>query len=66
MKRRLLTYPLIILFFYLFRAVDFFPFETNFDFTRWENSKFNRWIILSIIGVLVEEYFIRKKPSKPE
>ncbi|MAD11123.1 MAG: hypothetical protein CMC04_00175 [Flavobacteriaceae bacterium] len=66
MKRRLLTYPLIILFFYLFRAVDFFPFEINFDFTRWENSKFNRWIILSIIGVLVEEYFIRKKPSKPE
>jgi len=32
-KKRIIMYPLIIAFFYLFRAIDFSPFETNFDFT---------------------------------
>ena len=64
MKRRILIYPAIILFFYLFRAIDLFPFETNFDFTSWERKKIIRWIILSLIGILAEEYFIRKNASK--
>ncbi len=64
MKRRILIYPAIILFFYLFRAIDLFPFETNFDFTSWEREKIIRWIILSLIGILAEEYFIRKNASK--
>tara|TARA_Y100000768_G_scaffold359290_1_gene315695 strand:+ start:516 stop:716 length:201 start_codon:yes stop_codon:yes gene_type:complete len=63
-KRRILIYPAIILFFYLFRAIDLFPFETNFDFTSWEREKIIRWIILSLIGILAEEYFIRKNASK--
>ena len=62
--RRILIYPAIILFFYLFRAIDLFPFETNFDFTSWEREKIIRWIILSLIGILAEEYFIRKNASK--
>ena len=64
MKRRILIYPAIILFFYLFRAIDLFPFETNFDFASWEREKIIRWIILSLIGILAEEYFIRKNASK--
>lgn len=63
-KRRILIYPAIILFFYLFRAIDLLPLEMNFDFTSWEKSKLIRWGVLSLIGILVEEYFIRRKSSK--
>ena len=64
MKRRILIYPAIILFFYLFRAIDLLPLEMNFDFTSWEKSKLIRWGVLSLIGISVEEYFIRRKSSK--
>lgn len=64
MKKRILIYPAIILFFYLFRAIDLFPLEMNFDFTSWEKSKLIRWGILSLIGISAEEYFIRRKSSK--
>jgi len=63
-KRRILIYPAIILFFYLFRAIDLLPLEMNFDFTSWEKSKLIRWGVLSLIGISVEEYFIRRKSSK--
>ena len=64
MKRRLVIFTAIILFFYLFRAIDLFPFETNFDFTSWERNKLIKWIILSAIGITVEEYFIKKTSYK--
>ena len=64
MKRRILIYPAIILFFYLFRAIDLLPLEMNFDFTSWGKSKLIRWGVLSLIGISVEEYFIRRKSSK--
>ena len=63
-KRRILIYPAIILFFYLFRAIDLLPLEMNFDFTSWGKSKLIRWGVLSLIGISVEEYFIRRKSSK--
>ena len=63
-KRRILIYPAIILFSYLFRAIDLLPLEMNFDFTSWEKSKLIRWGVLSLIGISVEEYFIRRKSSK--
>jgi len=63
-KRRILIYPAIILFFYLFRAIDLLLLEMNFDFTSWEKSKLIRWGVLSLIGISVEEYFIRRKSSK--
>ena len=43
MKKRVFFYPAIILIFYLFRAIDLFPIETNFDFTSWEKSKLVKW-----------------------
>jgi|TARA_B110000444_G_C18701941_1_gene529387 hypothetical protein len=64
MKRRVLIYTAIILFFYLFRAIDLFPIETNFDFTSWEKSKLVRWGVSSLLGISAEEYFIRRKFSK--
>ena len=64
MKRRILIYPAVILFFYLFRAIDLFPLDVNFDFTSWEKSKLIRWGVLSLFGILTEEYFIRRKSSK--
>jgi hypothetical protein len=64
MKRRILIYPAVILFFYLFRAIDLFPLDVNFDFTSWEKSKLIRWGVLSLLGILTEEYFIRRKSSK--
>jgi len=64
MKRRILIYPTVILFFYLFRAIDLFPLDVNFDFTSWEKSKLIRWGVLSLLGILTEEYFIRRKSSK--
>ena len=63
-KRRILIYPAIILFFYLFRAIDLLLLEMNFDFTSWEKSKLIRWGALSLIGISVEEYFIKRKSSK--
>tara|TARA_B100001769_G_scaffold205250_1_gene164780 strand:- start:86 stop:367 length:282 start_codon:yes stop_codon:yes gene_type:complete len=60
-KRRAITFSAIIIFFYLFRAIDLFPFEMNLDFTKWGRNKIMRWIALSIIGILLEEYFIRRK-----
>ena len=64
MKRRILIYPAVILFFYLIRAIDLFPLDVNFDFTSWEKSKLIRWGVLSLLGILTEEYFIRRKSSK--
>ena len=64
MKRRILIYPAIILFFYLFRAIDLFPLEINFDYTSWEKSKLIRWGAFSLLGISIEEYFIRRKSSK--
>ncbi len=64
MKRRILIYPAVILFFYLFRAIDLFPLDVNFDFTSWEKSKLIRWGVLSLLGILAEEYFIKRKSSK--
>jgi hypothetical protein len=60
MKRRILTFTAIILFFYFFRAIDLFPFEHNFDFTTWETSKLIRWGGLSALAISIEEYFIRR------
>tara|TARA_B110000444_G_scaffold118838_1_gene111746 strand:- start:63 stop:263 length:201 start_codon:yes stop_codon:yes gene_type:complete len=64
MKRRILIYPAVILFFYLIRAIDLFPLDVNFDFTSWEKSKLIRWGVLSLLGILAEEYFIKRKSSK--
>ena len=64
MKRRILTFPAIILFFYLFRAIDLFPFETSFDFTSWDNSKLIRWGVMTAIGISTEEFFIKKDKKK--
>jgi len=64
LKRRFLTFPAIILFFYLFRAIDFFPYETNFNFTSWEKSKLIRWGGMVIIGIVTEEYFIKREKKK--
>jgi len=36
-----------LVFFYLYGAIDFSPFETNFDFTSWENDNLLRWLGLS-------------------
>ena len=66
MKKRVFFYPAIILFFYLFRAIDLFPIETNFDFTSWEKSKLVKWGVLSLLGILAEESYIRRKSSKQE
>ena len=63
-KRRILIYPAIILFFYLFRAIDLLPLEMNFDFTSWEKSKLIRWGGMVIIGIVTEEYFIKREKKK--
>ena len=64
MNRRIIIYPLIIGFFYLFRAIDFSPFETNFDFSSWENAKLLKWIGMSLVAIIFEEFRIRKKEKK--
>ena len=49
---------------YLFRAIDFSPFETNFNFTLWENDKLFRWLGLSLFLIIIEEVQIRIKAKK--
>jgi|TARA_B100000900_G_C20561616_1_gene709143 hypothetical protein len=63
-KKRIIMYPLIIGFFYLFRAIDFSPFETNFDFTSWGNIKLLKWLGISFLAIIFEEIRIRKKQKK--
>lgn len=46
---------------YLFGAMDFSPFETNFDFILWENGKLFRWIGLSLFLIIIEEIRIKAK-----
>tara|TARA_S200000501_G_C20735760_1_gene704975 strand:- start:823 stop:999 length:177 start_codon:yes stop_codon:yes gene_type:complete len=51
-KKRILMYSLIIGFFYLFRAIDFSPFETNFDFTSWGNIKLLKLLGISLLAII--------------
>ena len=65
----MILYPFIIAFFYLFRAIDFSPFETNFDFTSWENAKLLKWLGLSTLVIIVREiqfWTKRKKIAKKD
>ena len=48
---------------YLFGAMDFSPFETNFDFILWENGKLFRWIGLSLFLIIIEEIRIKAKKN---
>jgi len=69
MNERIILYPFIIVFFYLFRAIDFSPFETNFDFTSWENAKLLKWLGLSTLVIIVREiqfWTKRKKIAKKD
>lgn len=44
--------------------IDFSPFETNFDFTSWENAKLLRWLGLSTLVIIVREIQIWTKRKK--
>ena len=64
MKTRIIYYLLTIGASYLFRAIDFSPFETNFNFTLWENGKLFRWLGLSLFLIIIEEVQISIKAKK--
>ncbi|OUU00490.1 MAG: hypothetical protein CBB92_03950 [Flammeovirgaceae bacterium TMED32] len=40
------------------------PFETNFDFSSWENSKLLKWLGTSLIAIIFEDVQLRKKQKK--
>ncbi len=58
-RTRIICYPFTIGAIYLFRAINFSPFETNFNFTLWENDKLFRWLGLSLFLIIIEEVQIR-------